>query len=61
MPTSEGPSTTTAAGGCDGIEGEGWGVGQIAMNWTLNDQDGNPVNLHDYCGRVIYFESGAAW
>ena len=58
-PTGE--ETSTPMGECDGIVGEGFAEGQIAENWTLNDADGNPVNLHDYCGKVIYFESGSEW
>ena len=41
--------------------GEGYAVGQISMNWTLNDKNGKPVSLYDYRGKVIYFESGSEW
>ena len=43
------------------IQGEGYKVGQISNNWTLTDHNGKPVNLYDYRGKVIYFESGSEW
>jgi hypothetical protein len=43
------------------LVGEGYAVGQISMNWTLQDQNGQPVNLYDHRGKVIYFESGSEW
>ena len=46
---------------CDGVTGEGYGEGDISMDWTLNDKNGNPVSLYDYCGRVIYIEDTTAW
>lgn len=58
------PSTgadSTGSAACDGLVGEGFAVGQIAENWVLQDQSGAPVNLHDYCGQVIYIELGAEW
>ncbi len=42
-------------------DGEGYGVDQIAADWTLKDGDGNDVNLHDYYGKVIFFEAGSEW
>jgi len=51
----------TAADVCDDPVGEGFGEGQISMDWTLEDLDGRSVSLYDYCGRVIYIENTAAW
>ena len=64
--TDHGGDTTTPPGGDAAqdlapLVGEGYAVGQISMNWTLNDRDGKPVNLYDYRGKVIYFESGSEW
>ena len=64
--TDRGGDTTTPPGGDAAqdlapLVGEGYAVGQISMNWTLNDRDGKPVNLYDYRGKVIYFESGSEW
>jgi hypothetical protein len=42
-------------------EGEGYTVGQIAENWTLRNQEGDEVSLHDYYGKVIFFEDGSQW
>ncbi len=46
---------------CDDIVGEGNALGQIAENWTSLGRDGNPVNLYDHCGKVIFYENGAEW
>jgi hypothetical protein len=46
---------------CDAIVGEGHGLGQVSMNWTLDDADGQPHSLYDFCGRPIYIEDTAAW
>lgn len=51
----------TTSSACSNIKGEGYAVGQIAENWTLKDRNGANVNLHDYCGQVIYIEDGAEW
>lgn len=52
---------STGSSGCGAIAGEGFAVGQIAQDWTLMDASGSPVQLHDYCGQVIYLELGAEW
>lgn len=54
-------SSATGAVGCGDIQGEGFAVGQISSNWTLLDASGAPVELYDYCGQVIYLESGSEW
>ena len=46
---------------CDNLVGEGFAVGPIAENWTSLDADGNPVELYDSCGKVIFYENGAEW
>ena len=47
--------------GCADLSGEGYGMGDVSMNWTLTDIDGKPVSLHDYCGRVVFIEDTTAW
>ena len=46
---------------CASLEPTGSGIGDVAENWTLEDADGNPHSLHDFCGRVIYLKLGAQW
>ena len=58
---SSGAADSTGSAGCGPIQGEGFAEGQIAENWTLMDASGSPVNLHDYCGQVVYIELGAEW
>ena len=41
--------------------GAGYTLNQISLNWTLQDGDGNKVNLYDYSGKVIFFEDGSEW
>lgn len=51
-------------GGGGGNGGDGpWGtqVGEKAVNFTLLDQDGNQVNLHDYAGKVILLDFSTMW
>ncbi len=38
------------------IVGEGNDIGQVAQNWTAEDQHGDSFSLHDFCGRAIYIE-----
>ena len=57
----DGVADSSDALACDGITGEGYGEGDVSMDWTLNDMNGNPVSLYDYCGRVIYIEDTTAW
>jgi hypothetical protein len=59
-PEAEEP-TTTGEFSCDAIVGEGHDIGQVSMNWTLVDADGQPHSLYDFCGRPIYIEDTAAW
>ncbi len=42
-------------------QGEGYVEGQIAENWTLKNGGGVEVSLHDYYGKVIFFEAGSEW
>lgn len=43
------------------IEGTGYGVGDIAEDWTLPDQFGEQVRLHDFCDHVVYLVFAAFW
>ncbi len=58
---SPSPDGAGVPAACDDIVGEGYALGQIAENWTSLDRDGNPVSLHDSCGKVILYENGAEW
>ena len=40
----------------DDIVSEGDDIGQVARNWSAEDQYGEMVSLHDFCGRVVYIE-----
>jgi len=33
----------------------------VVSDFTLTDQHGQQVTLSDFCGRVVYLESGANW
>ncbi len=46
---------------CADIQGEGYGKGDISMDWTLQDVNGKSVSLYDYCGQVVYIEDTTAW
>jgi len=37
------------------------GVGDIAENFTLSDQYGEDLSLHDFCDKVVLLESAAFW
>ena len=40
----------------DTIEATGNGEGQVAFDFALEDQYGDTVSLHDFCGRVVLIE-----
>lgn len=46
---------------CAAIMAQGDALGQVASSWTLTNERGQPVSLHDYCGKVIFLEAGAEW
>ncbi len=37
-----------------GLASAAYQVGDHIDDFTLNDSDGNPVNLYDYAGKVIF-------
>jgi peroxiredoxin len=43
------------------IDGTGTAVGEIANNFELEDQFGDTVRLHDFCGKAILLTIGAEW
>ncbi|MCK6504475.1 hypothetical protein L6R53_13910 [Myxococcota bacterium] len=43
------------------LEGTGWGVGDIAYNWTLLDQYGQEVELYQFYGQVIVIDNFTEW
>jgi hypothetical protein len=43
------------------IEGEGYDKGQISENFTLPDQFGEDVSLHDFCDRSVLVIFSAFW
>ena len=61
--------TMAVSGADDGNGGGGgggetpWGVhiGEKAINFTLLDQNGNEVSLHDYEGKVILLDFSTMW
>ena len=40
----------------ESLTGEIYQVGEIAQNFTLNDQYDQPVDLYSFCGKQIEFE-----
>lgn len=42
-------------------QGTGNTVGQVAMDFTLTDQNGDDVTLHDFCGRAVLLVASAMW
>jgi hypothetical protein len=51
-----------AKGACrDSIVGQGSGVGQVAENFVLRDQNGENLHLHDFCDREVLLVSAAFW
>jgi hypothetical protein len=55
------PSPSTGEFSCDAIVGEGYGIGQTSMDWTLMDEKAQLHSLYEFCGRPIYIEDTAAW
>jgi peroxiredoxin len=43
------------------VEGTGVEVGGIAPDFELEDQYGETVRLHDFCGKAILLTFGASW
>ena len=43
------------------VESTGVGVGEIAPDFELEDQFGETVRLHDFCGKVVLLTIGAQW
>jgi peroxiredoxin len=45
----------------DELTGQGNGVGQVASDFTLVDQFGDDLRLHDFCGRAVVLVASAMW
>lgn len=45
----------------DGLQGTGHEVGDVVPNFTLKDQFGQEVSLHQFYGMAIMIEIGTAW
>ncbi|MEY3211423.1 MAG: hypothetical protein RIT28_1904 [Pseudomonadota bacterium] len=43
------------------ITPSGTTVGKIAPNFSLTDQHGDKVKLHDFCGKVVLLDFGTFW
>ena len=43
------------------LEGTGWRAGDIAYNWTLQDQYGQEVELYQFYGQVIVIDNFTEW
>lgn len=51
-----------AIGDCnDAISSTGNSPGQVAQDFTLTDQYGDTVRLHDFCDRAVLLVSSASW
>lgn len=51
-----------AKGDCrNDVDGEGYSEGDVAKNFTMMDQYGEDVSLHDFCDRTIYLVFAAFW
>ncbi|MEE2750826.1 MAG: hypothetical protein VX519_05305 [Myxococcota bacterium] len=45
----------------DDVESTGNSVGDISENFSLEDQHGEMVDLHDFCNRVVLLKGAAEW
>ncbi len=46
----------------DGLEGETWrDDGRVMMNFTITDQFGQEVELHQFYGQVVLLDFSAGW
>ena len=43
------------------VEPTGNAVGDIAYDFELEDQFGDTLHLHDFCGQAVFIESSAFW
>ncbi|MEN0065986.1 MAG: redoxin domain-containing protein [Myxococcota bacterium] len=43
------------------LRGTGGARGDVALPFSLMDQHGDPVRLHDFCDRVVLIASAAGW
>ncbi len=44
-----------------GLSGTGWNTGDVAYNFTLQDQFGDSVELYQFYGKVIVIDVFAFW
>lgn len=44
-----------------GLQGTGWGPGDVAYNFTLQDQYGDEVELYQFYGKVVVLDIFAEW
>lgn len=54
---SSGPEPDCA----EGLEGTGYSEGDVAYDFTRNDQEGNAVSLYDYCDDAVVLIIGSTW
>ena len=54
-------SGSTMGQACDNLAGGSFTVGDIASNWSLENNLGAVVELFHYCGKVIFYEEGSGW
>ena len=51
-----------AKGACrNDVDSEGYSEGDVSKGWTMPDQFGQEVSLHDFCDRTIYVVFAAFW
>jgi hypothetical protein len=43
------------------LQGTGYGIGDVAHNWTFPDQNGDSVELYQFYGDVVLVQIEAAW
>lgn len=43
------------------VEATGYGEGDVAENFSMLDQFGETVKLHDFCDQVVYIVFAAFW
>ncbi len=54
--------TTWGVDSCaSSMVGQGNNVGQVATDFTLTDQNGDDLRLHDLCGRAVMLVASAMW
>jgi len=59
--TDTGTDTGSSAACAAGLQVDGHAIGDIAENWSLPNNLLQMVQLHDFCGKVVFYEEGSQW